>query len=183
MGAARYVGRVGGLAVDFVVGNRSSNGLTRKGIGTPRRTCRRTPANSTVRPFLVPVILDGKTRSVTVSMEGIAYTMDPGETLTLQSSIPPRPSRTSRRSVSSGSPMSAWSFRRRPAQSPQRCPPPPIGVSSARRTWISHGGQQQDGAEPLGGAGTAGATLEPRRATGGRRRAGRDAPSPGSGVP
>ena len=32
----------------------------------------------------VPVILDGKTRCVTVSMEDIAYTMDPGDTLTLQ---------------------------------------------------------------------------------------------------
>ena len=32
----------------------------------------------------VPVTLDGKTRCVTVSMEDIAYTMDPGDTLTLQ---------------------------------------------------------------------------------------------------
>ena len=32
----------------------------------------------------VPVILDGKSRTATVAMEDIAYTMKPGDTLTLQ---------------------------------------------------------------------------------------------------
>ena len=63
--------------------------FTYSGVGTSRNVYAQLVDDQTglvlgniVSP--VPVILDGKTRNVTVSMEDIAYTMDPGDTLTLQ---------------------------------------------------------------------------------------------------
>jgi ABC-2 type transport system ATP-binding protein len=63
--------------------------LTYSGLGTSRNMYAQLVDNSTGRVVgniltPIPVVLDGGTRTVSVPMEDIAYTMEPGDSLTLQ---------------------------------------------------------------------------------------------------
>jgi ABC-2 type transport system ATP-binding protein len=63
--------------------------MTYSGLGTSRNVYAQLVDTSTGRVVgniltPIPVKLDGKTREVSVDLEDIAYTMDPGDSLTLQ---------------------------------------------------------------------------------------------------
>lgn len=77
-----------GDANTYVVGAPTVT-LTYSGVGTSRDLYAQlvdTQTGRVVGNILspIPVVLDGKTRTVSVPMEDIAYTMEPGDTLTLQ---------------------------------------------------------------------------------------------------
>ncbi len=72
--AGTFVGRVGGLAIALGVGAAAVGGIA---VGWADSV----PGNN-VTP--IPVILDGRERTVTMSIEDIAYTVEPGDSLTLQ---------------------------------------------------------------------------------------------------